>query len=370
MISKYGSKKATLYARAHEQAIDEYGKMIRLYGINCHFEQLPAYLYSTYKTEILKNEAQAATSLGLPAHFLNKLDLPIDNVGAVCFERQAQFHPLEFIKEVAKDLEIYEKTKVLKVKGNRVYTEKAEVLADYIVFATHYPFINVPGFYFARQHQERSYIVAFEDAQKLNGMYYSIDEDGLSLRNYENILLAGGGSHRTGEHNGKSRYDNIRSSVKECFPDAKEITRWSAQDAMPHDGLPFIGSYSMQKPYWYVATGFQKWGMTSAMLAAMIIRDEICDIESPYAKLFSPQRLHPFASAGGFITDIGKSVEGLCKGTFRRKISDGKRLKCPHMGCELNWNEDEQSWDCPCHGSRFDKDGNLIDNPAQKNIMN
>ena len=159
---------------------------------------------------------------------------------------------------MAKDLEIYEKTKVLKVKGNRVYTEKAEVLADYIVFATHYPFINVPGFYFARQHQERSYIDAFEDAQKLNGMYYSIDEDGLSLRNYENILLAGGGSHRTGEHNGKSRYDNIRSSVKECFPDAKEITRWSAQDAMPHDGLPFIGRYSMQKPYWYVATGFQK----------------------------------------------------------------------------------------------------------------
>lgn len=130
---------------------------------------------------------------------------------------------------------------------------------------------------------------------------------------------------------------------------------------MPHDGIPFIGKYSIFTPNLYVATGFQKWGMTSSMVAAMILRDELCGEKNPYSEVFRPQRLNIRAGIRKFLVDVGTSVMGLSKGIFHRK---GPR--CPHMGCELVWNPDEHSWDCPCHGSRFEEDGRLIDNPAKK----
>ena len=134
---------------------------------------------------------------------------------------------------------------------------------------------------------------------------------------------------------------------------------------MPHDDIPFIGRYSVFRPYWYVATGFKKWGMTSSMLSAMIIRDLICGLESPYAKLFCPQRFHIRASLPSLLADLGESVVSLTKGAFHLPLHKTS-ARCPHLGCELKWNPAERTWDCPCHGSRFDYDGNLIDNPAQK----
>ena len=185
---------------------------------------------------------------------------------------------------------------------------------------------------------------------------------------------------------------------REYFPESKEEARWSAQDCMPHDGIPFIGKYSVFTPNIYVVTGFQKWGMTSSMIAAMILRDELCGNKNPYSKVFSPQRLNFRASIGNFLVDAGMSVKGLLKGFFHRPgkteaslplghggivTVDGKRYACyrdekgklhkipafcQHMGCELMWNPDEKSWDCPCHGSRFDEEGVLLDNPATDDI--
>ncbi len=366
LIKKMGPQKARLYAMAQEAAISEYGRIIGDGGIKCHFEQLPSYLYSACQKDALWKEAQAAKELGLCAKFLEKADLPMEHVGAVCFEEQAQFHPLEFMDEISRGLVVYEKTKALSVKGNRIITNGGTVKAEHIIFASHYPFINVPGFYFAREHQERSYVIALENAMQPKGMYYSIDQGGLSLRNYENFLLVGGGAHRTGRNQKGGQYEELKKQAQMYFPTGKEVFCWSAQDCMPHDQMALIGNYSLFSPYWYVETGFHKWGMTSAMLSAMIIRDAVCGIENPYRRLFSPQRFYPRMAAGSFIQDLAVSVKELSKGMFAPEAGKIRKLRCPHMGCRLYWNEEEQSFDCPCHGSRFDKEGELLSGPAQK----
>lgn len=396
LIRKYGLAKARLYAKASQEAIQRYQNIIEENNIDCDFERLPSYLYSTREREKLIREAKAASELGLPATYLETAPLPFSTAGAVCFENQAQFHPLKFLGQISKDLEIYENTMVYSVKGHRIMTNQGTVNAEHIVFATHYPFPIIPGFYFLRQHQERSYVVAYSGEKKLAGMYYSIDEHGLSLRSFENLILLGDSMHRTGKNESGGSYAAIREQAKTYMPEAKEVAHWSAQDCKTHDLLPLIGIYSRFRPYWYVATGFKKWGMAFSMISAMMISDKICGKENPYQKLFSPQRFHPLVAAHDFMFDVGISIRGLVTGyhvwscTKEKDLEKGHggivrkglrryaayrdeegnihriSFRCPHMGCELLWNPDELSWDCPCHGSRFDYDGNLIDNPAQK----
>lgn len=410
MMKRLGTELAGIYASANEGAIAEYERLIKKKGIQCHFEKMSSYLYSTEHAEVLKEEADAAQRLGINAEFVTETELPFRVKGAVCFKNQARFQPLEFIKELAKELEIYEYTKVLSVKKNMVYTDRGNVRAEHIIFATHYPIMNVPGMYFTRQHQERSYVLALSKTKPLHGMYRSVDSNGLSLRSCGDILLLGGGTHRTGKKasvkkksdgyiaGNTAEEEGVYQYLKECankyYPDSNETARWSAQDCMPHDEIPFIGRYSVCRPNWYIATGFGKWGMTSSMVAALLICDKICGRENPYERLFKPQRLHFFAFPA-FVKDLGESVIGLGKGAFHFPIRTEKALqpgeagivrqgwkryacfkdregrlhkisaKCPHMGCELAWNAEELSWDCPCHGSRFDCDGKLLDNPAQ-----
>ena len=373
LIKQAGRNRARSYARANIEAVRMYEKIIQEEGICCHFEARNAYLYTMYEEgrKALQTEVEAATSLGIDACFLDAeeiTELPFPIQGAVCFEHQAQFHPLEFIGALANDLQIYENTKVLSVKEHTVFTNRGSIQAENIVFATHYPIINLPGFYFLRQHQERSYVLALKDQKELSGMYYNIDDDVLSLRSVGSTLLLGGGAHRTGKdkNKGKDRkkeelgYAYLRRMARTYYPKAEEVAFWSAQDCMPHDKIPFIGRYSAFRPYWYVATGFQKWGMTSSMIAAIIISNQICGIPDPYEYVFTPQRFLLRASVKNLLTDIGESVCGLIKGLF-----SSKEHRCPHMGCRLEWNPEEQTWECPCHGSRFDSMGRLKDNPAQ-----
>lgn len=372
MIKKAGKSRTKGYAMANEAAITAYEEIIKEEGISCHFERLPSFLYSTKEEgrEILTQETEAAKALGINASFLsgNKIqELPFAVTGAVCFENQAQFHPLAFIKALAEKLTIYENTNAIFVHGHTIATNRGTIEADNIIFATHYPFLNVPGFYFLRQHQERSYVLALKGEkvpEKLSGMYYGIEEGALSLRCAEGNLLLGGGAHRTGKkvcHCDKVGYSYLREQAKLFYPNAEETANWAAQDCMSHDGIPFIGRYSLFRPYWYVATGFHKWGMTSSMVSAMIISDMICGEQNPYEDVFTPQRLLIRAGMKQFCVDVGESVAGLTKGLFGRK-----EVRCSHMGCHLTWNEEEESWDCPCHGSRYDKDKKVMDNPAQK----
>ena len=389
MIQNTGKERALGYAAANETAIKKYEEIITKEGIACHFEKLPSFLYSVEHAGVqkLKQEAEAAKDLGLKAKYVegeNITELPFPITGAVRFEEQAQFHPLEFIQAIASKLTIYENTRVLEVDDYIITTDKGMVVADNVIFATHYPFPIVPGYYFLRQHQSRSYVLALEGEdvpKQLKGMYYGIDKNGSSLRCAEGKLLFGGSAHRTGRRirakrqassieqmmSGNGRitpgFCGLRKRAKELYPKAKEFAHWAAQDCMPHDHIPFIGRFSRQKDHWYIATGFQKWGMSTAMVAAMIISDQIVGKENPYAWVFTPQRLLLKAGIKDFGIDVYESVLGLTKGIFTKK-----ERKCPHMGCALTWNEDEGTWDCPCHGSRFEEKGALIDNPAQTDL--
>lgn len=360
LIEKVGKRKAGLYAQANEMAIREYERFISRHNVDCDFKKVPAYLYTLQNKEALVEELKAALTLGIDAFFTTETELPFIVKGAVCFRNQAQFSPLKFVQYLASELTILEHTKAIKVKEHQVMTEHKTFEADKIIVATHYPVFNLPGFYFVRQHQERSYVLALSGCKSMEGMYYSIDKNGLSLRQAGEHLLLGGSSHRTGKNKWGGAYDSLRMMAGEYFPEGREEGYWSAQDCMPHDGIPFIGKYSMFTPNLYVATGFQKWGMTTAMIAAILLRDAVCEIENPYQRLFSPQRIHFRSSARNLFTDIGESAKGLAKGFFQKAP-----VSCPHMGCGLTWNPDEESWDCPCHGSRFDADGKLLDNPAK-----
>jgi len=399
MIKNTGIERAQGYAKANEEAIRIYKEIITKEGIACHFEELPSFLYTRKPEQIetLKAEAEAAKLLGIQAEYVQEnqiTELPFSVAGAVRFDGQAQFHPLEFIQGIAEKLTIYEHTKVLEVDEHFVITERGVVVADHVIFATHYPFPIVPGYYFLRQHQSRSYVLALEGEsvpEKLSGMYYGIDKDSLSFRSVEGKLILGGGSHRTGKslmvNASKKRSVNmkghrestgvfvrntevkmggfcyLREYAQEYYPQAKECAHWAAQDCMPHDGIPFIGRFSVKQENWFVATGFQKWGMTSAMVAAVVISDWLTYKKNPYEEVFSPQRLLIKAGWKHFLVDVAESIMGLTKGLFVKE-----EQRCKHMGCALDWNEEEQSWDCRCHGSRFSKDGDLMDNPAQKDI--
>lgn len=358
-----GRKKAELYAKANEQAIREYERLIREKKIECGFKRLPAYLYSTESEELLKREARAAALLGIDAFFTKETELPFPVAGAVGFRGQAQFSPLEFIRSIAAELEIWEGKRVTAIRGNKVVIGKQVMSANQIIVATHYPIKDFPGFFFGRQHQERSYVLALSGCERIEGMYYGIESDGLSLRQAGDYLLLGGGSHRTGDHKKEGGYEFLVRAAEKYFPKGNEDARWSAQDCMPHDGIPFIGRYSVFTPNLYVATGFQKWGMTSSMIAALLLKDELAGKDNPYKSVFSPQRFHFFAGEGKQIVDTGISIKGLMSGRINKEAP-----RCPHMGCKLVFNPHERSWDCPCHGSRFDLEGRLVDNPANTGI--
>lgn len=396
LIDTLGKSRAKQYAMANEAAIEEYRRLITAESIDCSFEERNAYVYGS-DTAQLQAEAEAAASLGLSASFVRETKLPFPVAGAVCFARQAQFHPLRFLEHIARPLTIYENTPVRSVKGGRIETERGILLAETIVFACHYPFINFPGMYFARMHQERSYVLALKHAAQVDGMWIGADQGAYSFRNYGDLLLLGGGGHRCGENRAGGKYALLRRKAKEWFPDSREVAHWSAQDCMTADGVPYIGRYAESCPNWYVATGFQKWGMTSAMVSAMLLRDLICGKENPYEEVFDPGRFDA-AALSGLAEEGGQAAKGLAKEFFQipsqkaatipndhggivflhgekvgvYKDGEGRlypvQSHCPHMGCQLEWNPDERSWDCPCHGSRFDRFGKLISGPAQEDL--
>ena len=327
LISSTSYKRAKKYAKANEEAIRIYEQIIRKEKIDCDFCKLPSYLYTCDKRKIpkLKKEAEAARKLGILAKYVegeSVAELPFAIEGAVCFQNQAQFHPLKFLKHLTKDMNIYENTKVLSVKGHSVVTDKGTIIADNIIFACHYPITNVPGFYFLRQHQERSYVMALEHNSEIQGMYYGIDKNSLSLRSAGKVLLLGGGGHRTGKFicdrkdKEKYGYTFLHHMASKYYKNDGEICFWAAQDCMPHDEIPFIGKYSVFRPYWYVATGFKKWGMTSSMVAAMILSSLISGRNDGYGKAFSPQRVLLRAGIVNFLVDVGESISGLTKGIF------------------------------------------------------
>lgn len=361
MTGLVGRERMAGYAAANREAVDNYRRIVEEERISCDFQRAGAFLYSRKDVRPLEEELAAAKQLGIEAIMTDKAELPFPVAGALEFPAQAMFHPLEFLEKIAEDLTVYEHTRAVSVEGNTVVTDRGRVKGKYIIFATHYPFINFPGYYFLRLHQERSYCIALKNAPHLDGMYYGIDPNGLSFRSAGDYLLLGGLGHRTGENRKGGQYQKLWKAAQAYYPGCTVEKRWSAQDCVTVDGIPYIGRYSAARPQWYAATGFHKWGMTGSMVSAMLISDLITEGKSPYEKIFTPQRYLWKASLPEQLKDIGHSAAGLGN-IFSRAP------RCPHLGCRLKWNRAERTWDCPCHGSRFTPDGELIDNPAQKGL--
>lgn len=362
LIRKHGLSAAKAYFESNTRGINKYEKIVRELSVHCDFSMIPAYVYGRHSLEEIEKEALAADKIGAMYRLTKETSLPFQVRGALRFENQAQFHPLKFLKAITKNLVIYENTPVIDMEDGKVTTMEGEVRTHYIVNTTHYPIINLPGLYFLRQHQEKSYCVAIKTDRKLDGVYLGADED-RSFRSFPQGLIVGGESHRTGENRNGGCLCRLKEKALEYYPEAEITAAWSNQDAMTHDTLPFIGRYSAFAPRMFVATGFGKWGMSLSAVASEVIADLICDRKNDYEKLYSPQRVKLRAAFASFAVDAGYSVKGLVKGALSSKDN-----RCTHLGCRLQENKDEGVLECPCHGSQFDRNGRVQFSPAKKNI--
>lgn len=350
MIQKFGAHKSRMYLHANLRAVAQFRTLSS--RIPCEFEEVPSVMYSLHNKTWMEQEAKAVQALGFPAEFTTKSPLPFPVAGAVRYPGMAQFHPLQFLYGAAKGLNIYENTFVQTLDKTTAITKQGRIHAKQVIVATHFPFVNRHGLYFAKLYQQRSYVIALENAPVLGCTTMDAAKNGIYLRNYRDLLLVGGGDHRTGKQG--EGFAAPRAFARRHFPNATEKYAWANQDCVSVDGVPYIGPYSAGLSNVYVASGFHLWGMTSSMVAAELLTDMVLGRKHACAPVFSTDRSiltkQLFANMGttlvDFITPTGK--------------------RCSHMGCALKWNPKEHSWDCPCHGSRFDCHGHLIDNPAMR----
>ena len=352
MIRTFDADTARIYWEANQTALSRYRALSEQFS--CDMENQDNYIYSTAAKKELVREMKALERIGAHAELVEKLDLPFLVTGAIRVPNQAQFHPLKFAAGIAGELTVYEHTPAREFGDGWVRTGSGMIRAGATVIATHFPVINKHGAYFLKMYQQRSYGLALENAGSVDGMYLDAAENGSSLRMSGDLLLLGGGGHRTGKQGGGWAW--LEEQAEKIFPKAKIVRRWAAQDCMTLDGIPYIGQYSKASEKLYVAAGFNKWGMTSAMVAAMLLPELIRGRKHPWMPVFDPSRrvLRPQLAVNAL-----ESAVNLLTPTVPR---------CPHLGCALKWNSQEHSWDCPCHGSRFSEDGRLLDNPATADI--
>ncbi len=406
LIDRFGSRQAQQYAEANQAAIETVASVVREYDIPCSFERKPAYTYaeSEESRNLVAAEADAARSLGLPATFVEEVPLPGRTYGAVVVENQAQFHPLKYLLHLASLVpgdgsQIFENTRAIEVQdGGGRCTVRAGVLA------THYPFYDSPGFYYARMEPSRSYVLGLRiDEPFPDGTFINAEGPTHSWRSQPTgdgeLVLVTGMEHRAGESvDTREHYRDLEAYVRSIYPVRSVDYRWSAQDYITNDGVPYIGPLAEGHENIYIATGFRKWGMTNGTVAATILTDMIRGRASPWAEVYAPDRFKPAASArrflvhnievaekyiGGVISrpagdlaDVPPGegrvlmIEGQKAGVFRDREGRVHAVNptCTHMGCVAAWNSAEETWDCPCHGSRFDADGKVIHGPAVKDL--
>lgn len=407
LLRGFGEEAALQYASANQKAIRHYREIVRQEHIDCGLTACNAWLYATspeYRQE-LEDELQAAQKLGVDAAFEQKTELPFPVEGALRFPDQAYFHPLQFAFQLCDILvkagcRIYTRTKATGAEEGIVYTDKGNIRAEHILICSHYPFIDKHSLLFTKIFQERSYVLVLQGMAPIRDMYLDCAESGYSFRPQkdkkgQDMILFGAFDHKTGHEKQNLHYAGLSAAAEQCYPDGKPVYKWSAQDCMTHDGVPYIGRYATAGKNIYLATGFNKWGMTSSMAAADILSDLITKGDHAAQQVFSLDRqdiklqaksfvVETIDIVGNFLThlttadealqNIQKNEGGIVEINGKRagvyRDHSGKRYAvkpvCTHMGCAIAWNKDENSWDCTCHGSRFDYLGNVIGGPALK----
>ena len=414
LIDDYGINYAQKYLEVNEKAIQNIKEIIDTEQIGCDFEEQSAYVFTTNQDEVIEieKEVDAVNKLGKKAKLISNVDKPFKMKAGIEFENQAQFHPRKYMIGLAnvilKDNQIYNYTTATDVQkyGEKfmITTDRGNVLADSVVLATHYPIVNFPGIYFIKMYQSTSYIIAIETNSKIpEGMYITAEEPVYSFRsakyNDKNIVLIGGSEHKTGEAIAdNSHYTELEKKAKELYPDCKVLFRWNTRDCISLDKIPYIGEFSNLYNNMYVGTGFKKWGMTFSNIAGKIVSDKILGKQNEYEDLFTPTRLKPIKNRWEVKNMLKETVDSIALNKFKIDPSsvseiendnasimkiDGENIGvykdkngklyavspvCTHLGCLLTWNNIDKTWDCPCHGSRFDYTGRNIYEPAIKDL--
>lgn len=411
LVNNFGHNVARDYALANEEAKEFIYKTITEHNIECDFFRESAYVYTRDDSYLraIKNEAETAKSLGIPASFEKSVPLPYTVKGAVKFDNQAKFHPTKYLSYLVKQIHsesdpcIFENTRAIDIKDNVLITALGKIKSKFIVIASHFPFYDGLGLFFSRLSPERSYVIAAKIKEEFDGgMYISAENPTRSLRstpyNDDKLILIGGENHKTGQSNDTAQhYKNLMNFAHDIYTVEDIPFHWSTQDLLTLDDIPYVGKLTAKHDNIFVATGFGKWGMTQSTAAALVIKDLITVGKSNWESLYSPSRFTPTASAKTFIKENLNVASNLITGkvsTLSNHASlekgnavvlegGGQKIgmykdeegilhivdtTCTHMGCELKWNNAEKSWDCPCHGSRFSHEGKVIEGPAFKSL--
>lgn len=395
LYRRYGLRAASLYYKSQLEGMRGYADLVKRYNISCDWAETDSYIFFSGDDSAFARTSEALRKIGAECEPVPKTEL-FKEARALKIGRQYLFDPLKFLEALPVRFEIYEHTRgvIIDAKNKIIRTDKAKITAKKIIVATHYPIINSHGGYFMKLRQSTSYTIAVKE-KLTEKMYLDEKEDGLSLRPYAGGTLIGGGDHRTGRIPQNGGFEKLEREVKERFGAENVTHRWCAEDVMTFDGMPMAGKYAANLDGVYVVTGFNKWGMTNAMVASSVLRDAVAGRENPYAEIFSPQRRMK-GCLKAFLSNASENVKGLFLGYFRitaktaadipegrgmivrhngkrRAVYRGRDGKlyvigrmCPHMHCELRWNKNTDTWDCPCHGSRFDIYGNILSEPTVK----
>lgn len=413
LIEEFGRDKAYLIAAANRRGLQEIEKTVVDHGINCSFEKTSGYLFceDPADRDMLREEVDAMEKLGIRARYQAQAPVPFRTSGCIEVPEQAQFHPVDYLHGlievlVAQGVQIIGESQVVQIVHGEpceIFTRDGRIFAEDVVIATNDP-ISHPGFLQTKIASYRSYALALKVAEPSfeRGLFWDTDEPYHYLRKYQlpegPVLIVGGEDHKTGiDDQTTKRFTNLESYSIARFQVEKIIARWSGQIIETVDGLPYLGR-DKHHPHFYLATGFSGNGFTWGALAGTLIAEQITRGKSEWEEPFAPDRLNPRASFEKYVLEnkdfpicyVGdrvKTVGSLCELARREGAIvdvDGKRVAayrdqqghvqafspyCPHMGCYVRWNNAESTWDCPCHGSRFDTSGQVLNGPSTENLQ-
>ena len=415
-IHNIGRSNARLYYEANSEALTFIKETINLHKIDCDFSTQDAYIYATTEkyAKKIEKEAVAYEKIGIDGGLVDTIPFDIDIQNALVMKDQAQFHPTKYLVHLIgliteKGGLIFENTTAVNIETGEQPTvltrEGPRVTANQVLVCSHFPFYEGLGLYSTRMHADRSYALAVKTKKKFpGGIYISADEPNRSLRAVqikgEEMVLIVGENHKTGQGiETMEHYKALEAFGEEVFGLEEIVYRWSAQDLITLDKLPYIGEITPGQPNILIATGYRKWGMSNGTAAALLFRDMIVGTENTFQKLYTPSRFYAHPSLKNFLVEnanvVGQLIKGkldspktspesLIKGEGAVITMDGHRkgayrddegqlhivdTTCTHIGCEVEWNNGDRTWDCPCHGSRFSHTGEVIEGPAEKPLQ-
>ncbi|GGE64236.1 FAD-dependent oxidoreductase [Priestia taiwanensis] len=416
LIQHTGQSIARLYYEANVDALKFIEKLVTTLHIDCDFVNQDAYIYATTEeyARKLEKEALAYEKLGIEGELVDEIPIDIAIHNALVMRKQAQFHPLKYLSHLVQLITekggyIFENTTAVNIHTGEqpiVFTrDGAQITANYVLSCSHFPFYEGAGLYSTRMHADSSYVIAAKTNKEYpGGMYISADQPKRSLRsatiNGEEMVLISGESHKVGQGGDiLSHYKALEDFGQHVFGLETIPHRWSAQDLITVDKIPYIGEITPSQKNILIATGYRKWGMTNGTVAALLFRDAVLRRQNIYREVYTPSRFHMNPSLKNFLVENANVVGHLIKGKLEHpnkllsdlshneggvvtinghrkgayRDTEGKLYvvdtTCTHIGCEVEWNNGDCTWDCPCHGSRFSYTGEVIEGPAEKPLQ-